>query len=38
MRHAWEHKEGVGSTFTSRYRVNKHVYYESCENINLAIA
>ncbi len=38
MRRAWEHKEGFGSTFTSRYRVNKLVYYASYENINLAIA
>lgn len=38
MRRVWEHKEGFGSTFTSRYRVNKLVYYESYENINLAIA
>lgn len=27
MRRAWEHKEGIGSSFTSRYRVNKLVYY-----------
>jgi putative endonuclease len=38
MRRVWEHKEGFGSTFASRYRVNKLVYYESYENINLAIA
>jgi len=38
MRRVWEHKEGIGSGFTSRYRVNKLVYYESYENINLAIA
>ena len=38
MRRVWEHKEGFGSTFTSRYRVIKLVYYESYENINLAIA
>jgi putative endonuclease len=38
MRRAWEHKEGSGSIFTSRYRVTKLVYYESYENINLAIA
>ena len=38
MRRAWEHKEGFGSAFISRYRVNKLVYYESYENINLAIA
>jgi putative endonuclease len=38
MRRVWEHKEGSGSVFTSRYRVTKLVYYESYENINLAIA
>jgi putative endonuclease len=38
LRRVWEHKEGTGSIFTSRYRVNKLVYYESYENINLAIA
>jgi putative endonuclease len=38
MRRVWEHKEGSGSIFTSRYRVTKLVYYESHENINLAIA
>jgi putative endonuclease len=38
IRRAWEHKEGSGSVFTSRYRITKLVYYESYENINLAIA
>ncbi len=38
MRRVWEHKQGFGSTFTSRYRVTRLVYYESYENINLAIA
>src|SRR5512137_778206 len=38
MRRVWEHKQGFGSSFTNRYRVNKLVYYESYENINLAIA
>jgi putative endonuclease len=38
IRRAWEHKQGFGSVFTSRYRVNKLVYYESYENINLALA
>jgi putative endonuclease len=38
MRRVWEHKEGFGSVFTSRYRVTKLVYYESYENINFAIA
>lgn len=37
-RRVWEHKEGLGSLFTSRYRVTKLVYYEVYENINLAIA
>jgi putative endonuclease len=37
MRRVWEHKEGFGSTFTNRYRVEKLVYYDSYENINLAI-
>ena len=38
MRRAWQHKEGSGSIFTHRWRVTKLVYYESYENINLAIA
>ena len=37
-RRAWEHKEGLGSIFTNRFRVTKLVYYEVYENINLAIA
>jgi putative endonuclease len=37
-RRGWEHKEGFGSVFTSKYRVTKLVYYEVYENINLAIA
>jgi putative endonuclease len=36
-RRVWEHKEGFGSVFTSRYRVKKLVYFESYENVNLAI-
>jgi len=38
MRRVWEHKEGSGSVFTSRYRITELVYYESYENINIAIA
>ena len=38
MRRVWEHKEGSGSIFTNRYRVIKLVYYESYEDINIAIA
>ena len=37
VRRVWERKEGFGSVFTSRYRVMKLVYFESFENINLAI-
>jgi putative endonuclease len=37
-RRVWEHKEGLGSLFTSRYKVMKLVYYKVYENINLAIA
>ena len=37
-RRIWEHKEGTGSNFTSRYKVAKLVYYEQFEDINLAIA
>jgi putative endonuclease len=28
----WEHREGVGSGFTSRYQANKLVYYEVYED------
>lgn len=37
-RRGWEHKEGLGSIFASRYRVTKLVYYEVYENVNRAIA
>ena len=37
-RRVYEHREGIGSGFTSKYRITKLVYYEACENINLAIA
>jgi putative endonuclease len=37
-RRVWEHKEGHGSVFASRYRVTKLVYYEQFESIHLAIA
>lgn len=33
-----EHKKGKGSTFTKRYNVNKLVFYESGDDINIAIA
>jgi putative endonuclease len=37
-RRVWQHKEGFGSIFTSKYRVTKLVYYEVYENVNLAIS
>jgi putative endonuclease len=37
-RRIWEHKQGFGSKFTSRYRITKLVYYEQFNNINLAIS
>jgi len=38
VRRVWQHKEGFGSIFTNRYRINKLVYFESYESINMAIA
>lgn len=32
-----EHREGRGSSFTTRYNVNKLVYYEVCDYVNDAI-
>ncbi len=34
----WEHKNKIVSGFTSRYNVNKLVYFEEFEDISLAIA
>jgi putative endonuclease len=33
----WEHRTGVGSTFASRYRTTKLVYYEVTQSIKAAI-
>jgi len=33
-----EHKHGVGSAFTSKYKVNKLVFYEVSDDIQNAIA
>jgi putative endonuclease len=33
-----EHKSGTGSVFTSKYRCQKLVYYESFSDINQAIS
>lgn len=36
-RRVFEHKSGIGSKFTSRYSINKLVYFETFQNINDAI-
>ncbi len=35
---AWQHKSGEGSTFASKYRTTKLVYYEVMSSIKAAIA
>jgi putative endonuclease len=37
-RRVYEHKQGLASGFTSRYRVNKLVYYEVTPEVRAAIA
>ena len=37
-RRVGEHKQGKGSVFTSRYKINQLVYYESCSDVLDAIA
>jgi len=36
-RRIYEHKEKLAEGFTKRYKINKLVYYETCENIESAI-
>ena len=38
FRRVQEHKEGRGSKFTSKYRINRLVYYESTNDVWAAIA
>ncbi len=38
FRRVEEHKSGKGSAFTKKYNVNKLVFYESGDDINIAIA
>jgi putative endonuclease len=33
----YQHKEGTGSVFTSKYKINRLVYYEEFSNIEEAI-
>ena len=37
LRRAHEHKRGVGSKFTHRYKINKLVYYETTNDVEAAI-
>jgi putative endonuclease len=38
QRRVFEHKNGIGSAFTKKYKLNKLVYYEVGENVLAAIA
>ena len=38
LRRVEEHKNKTGSAFTKKYNVNKFVYYESGDDINIAMA
>src|SRR6266545_5499392 len=38
QRRVLEHKSGEGSSFTKKYNVTKLVYYESGDDVNIAIA
>jgi putative endonuclease len=38
LRRVAQHKSGKGSLFTSKYRLSRLVYFESCEDIECAIA
>lgn len=38
QRRVWEHKNKIGSTFTKKYNVDQLVYYETGDDINLAIS
>ncbi|MFN8441748.1 MAG: GIY-YIG nuclease family protein [Caldilineaceae bacterium] len=37
-RRMYEHKEGIGSEFTAKYGINRLVYYESTNDVHVAIA
>ena len=38
IRRVEEHKKGIGSEFTKKYNVNKLVFYECGDDINIAVA
>ena len=37
QRRVYEHKTGIGSAFTKKYKVHKLVYFESTNNIHFAL-
>ena len=37
-RRVWEYKQGIGSEFVSRYKLDRLVYYERYEDVHRAIA
>jgi putative endonuclease len=37
MKRVYEHKHGLGGSFTGRYKINKLVYYEDTTDIESAI-
>lgn len=37
-RRIYEHKQGIGSKFTKKYKINKLVYLEEYQDVNEAIA
>ena len=37
-RRVWEHRNGVGSAFAMRYRINRLVHYEQYESVHIAIS
>jgi putative endonuclease len=37
-RRVWQHKQGRGSVFTTRYKIKQLVYYESCSEVLEALS
>ena len=37
-RRVWAHKNGTGSQFTRKYKINRLVYFETTTDVNAAIA
>jgi putative endonuclease len=37
VKRVWQHKQGIGSQFTTKYQTKMLVYYEQCEDMVSAI-